>query len=643
MFSICYKEVVMPGKITVSLQVAVAALLISAPTIQAGAIHDAVKSGDMQNVKTLIDGANELLNAQDEDGKTPLHHAVRTGNGEIARYLIERGADINLTDTENESPLHYAASSGNLDMAKLLLEKGATSLNAPTLVKYGGSVGKWTPLHYACLKGHPEMVKLLLDHGADIEARDGYERTPLILAAQGDSLGVVDVLVDRGANINAQAIRGYSALLWAARNRSEGMVDYLIEKNAQIPENMLWPALQMAVVNSLDRLYDYVQTKGFNIAEMKDKDPGFIQAAAAGNSTVILASLAEKGFSLGGSDEVGWTLLHYAASEGRVPNIEYLIGRGADINARNKKGESAFNLAAVRGFPEAAAALTTAGADTCAPLFPILEGPYMGQQPPGDTPEVFLPGIVSGRDRAHSSITFSPDGIEAYWTEMIPPEGRVAVMKMDDNRWSYPIASNLDRDPSFSPDGKRLYFIKTRPFKEGEKPGGDPDVKEEYWYMENTDSGWSGPISVGDAVNAIGVHWPCSIDKQGNLYFSEFAENMYCSQYKDGQYQEPVNLTKQYNNETLKGRSPFISPDGDYILFSADDGVNVSFKKEDGTWTDRINLGPDINASHENGCPRVTFDGKYLFFVSAGQGRPWGIYWVSAGVIDRLKQQHTIE
>jgi hypothetical protein len=153
MFSICYKEVVMPGKITVSLQVAVAALLISAPTIQAGAIHDAVKSGDMQNVKTLIDGANELLNAQDEDGKTPLHHAVRTGNGEIARYLIERGADINLTDTENESPLHYAASSGNLDMAKLLLEKGATSLNAPTLVKYGGSVGKWTPLHYACGSG----------------------------------------------------------------------------------------------------------------------------------------------------------------------------------------------------------------------------------------------------------------------------------------------------------------------------------------------------------------------------------------------------------------------------------------------------------------------------------------------------------
>jgi Tol biopolymer transport system component len=41
-----------------------------------------------------------------------------------------------------------------------------------------------------------------------------------------------------------------------------------------------------------------------------------------------------------------------------------------------------------------------------------------------------------------------------------------------------------------------------------------------------------------------------------------------------------------------------------------------------------------------NGSPQVTPDGKYLFFVSAGQGRPWGIYWVSADIIDRLKKEH---
>ena len=220
------------------------------------------------------------------------------------------------------------------------------------------------------------------------------------------------------------------------------------------------------------------------------------------------------------------------------------------------------------------------------------------------------------------------------------PEGRVAFTRTVAGKWTYPVAADVDRDPSFSPDGKRLYFIKTRPFKEGEVPGGDPEVKEEYWYLEKTDSGWSAPISAGEQVNAIGVHWPCSVDREGNLYFSEFADHMYCSQYVDGTYETPTRLTEYLNNATLVGRSPFISPDGDYLLFSASDSLNISFKKKDGAWTDRINLGSAINASHENGSPRITADGKYMFFVSAGQGRPWGIYWVSAEFIDRLRAEH---
>jgi len=98
-----------------------------------------------------------------------------------------------------------------------------------------------------------------------------------------------------------------------------------------------------------------------------------------------------------------------------------------------------------------------------------------------------------------------------------------------------------------------------------------------------------------------------------------------------------------FNNATLVGRSPFISPDGDYLLFSANDGLNISFRKKDGSWTNKISLGDSINASHENGSPRVTFDGKYMFFVSAGQSRPWGIYWVSIGFIDRLRAEQLLD
>jgi hypothetical protein len=158
--------------------------------------------------------------------------------------------------------------------------------------------------------------------------------------------------------------------------------------------------------------------------------------------------------------------------------------------------------------------------------------------------------------------------------------------------------------------------------------------------MERTASGWSESVSVGEDVNSMGVHWQCSVDKDNHLYFSEFEKNIYRSEYKNGEYQKPVKITELFKNDTLQGISPFISPDGDYLLFSAESKLHISFKRKDGSWTDRISLGDEINARGLDGSPRVTPDGKYIFFVSAGERRPWGIYWISAAVIDRLRKEH---
>ncbi|HUV29895.1 MAG TPA: ankyrin repeat domain-containing protein [Acidobacteriota bacterium] len=626
--------------------IAVVCVLLSAvvlvSSVSGDDIHDAVKAGDLIAVRAIVDSLPNAVNAPDEAGKTPLHHAVSLNLNDIARSLIDHGADIDVFDQDLESPLHDAVTAGNAEMVAYLLEQGTTTLNDTSATKHNGFVGGWTPLHLAALHGYPEIVNLLLDQGADIEARDGVMRTPLILTVEGGHMPVVEVLAERGADINAQAMRRYTALLWAARNGFEEMVTYLVDRKAAIEDDMLELAFQMSVVKGLNSLYQYVlEFDKIDVAQVAARDPGLILPASAGGSAEIVSSLAENGFKLDQTDGDGWTPLHYAVSEGRVDVLKYLVGQGLSTDVRNKKGESAFNLASRKGYREAAEYLGSSGADTSEPQFPILEGPYMGQEPPGDMPMMFAPGIVSGHFRAHSSIAFSPDTAEAYWTEMSPGEGAVKVSRREGNRWSYPETAAIERDPSFSPDGNRLYFINTRPFKPGEEPGGDPDVKEEYWYMERTESGWSEPVSAGDNINVIGVHWPCSVDKRGNLYFSEFSEKMYCSRFVDGVYQDPVLLTELFGNETLVGRSPFISPEGDYLLFSANDSLSISFLKANGTWTDRINLGDTINASHVNGSARVSPDGKYLFFVSAGRGRPWGIYWVSTSFIERMRSEHT--
>lgn len=566
--------------------------------LHAAAIHDAVAAGDTQRVNALIAGDAAALNLRDESGKSPLMLAVQLGHAEIVAALVAAGADVNLSDNKNSSALHLA------------VERADT-----------------------------ELMELLIRNGANLEATDDLQRTPLILAAEGEEIGVAEILIENGANINAVATRGYSALLWGARNQNEEFVDLLIAAGARLAPETLPRALELAVIGGLENLFRHTVELGCNIAEVKERDPGLIFPAAAGGSVAIVKTLVELGFDPVQSDQDGYTAVHAAAMEGRLEVLLYFHELGMDFNDRNLKGESAFNAAIAVGQTAAANCLAHCGADTGAPHYPLFKGPYMGQKPPGDTPQMFLPGIVSGHDRAHSALVFSPDAMEAYWTEMRPNGGAVLYSDGWGGAWTYPQVAAVDRDPMFSPDGRRLYYIKTRPYREGDVKGGDTDFKEEIWYLERTESGWSEPISAGDDVNAIGLHWPCSVDRLGNLYFSEFSDNMYVSQYAGGTYQKPQRLTEAFGNAALIGSCPFIGADGDYLLYVGHDSLKISFKRGDSTWTDGINLGGMINASHVNGSPRITPDGKYMFFVSAGQGRPWGIYWVSAEFIKRLRPQ----
>ena len=84
---------------------------------------------------------------------------------------------------------------------------------------------------------------------------------------------------------------------------------------------------------------------------------------------------------------------------------------------------------------------------------------------------------------------------------------------------------------------------------------------------------------------------------------------------------------------------PYISPEGDFVIFSADlpggfgqGDLHLTFRTEEGSWTAPRNLGPRVNsAAHEN-CAMLTPDGKYLFFTRGGD-----IYWVDARILEEFR------
>ncbi|HUS86048.1 MAG TPA: hypothetical protein VMW76_02320 [Bacteroidales bacterium] len=136
------------------------------------------------------------------------------------------------------------------------------------------------------------------------------------------------------------------------------------------------------------------------------------------------------------------------------------------------------------------------------------------------------------------------------------------------------------------------------------------------------------------------MHWQFSIDKNRNIYFASDdagglgMQDIYCSIYKDGKYENPVNLGSPINTPGTD-HTPFISPDGDYLIYSSGHKLHICFCNNDGSWGEPKNPGHPINTGMEL-CPIVTPDKKYLILLSQrdGESHP---YWVSAKIIEELR------
>ena len=300
--------------------------------------------------------------------------------------------------------------------------------------------------------------------------------------------------------------------------------------------------------------------------------------------------------------------------------------------------------------------------------FLVINGPYLGQKPPGMTPELFAPGIISTgmNDR---DIAISPDLNEIYYSVLEGPHYTIVCMKRDKGRWTKqaiaPFSGQYnDCEPQFSPDGERLYFCSTRPVQGNREPK-DYDI----WYVERTRDGWGEPVNLGPPINTEKNEFYPSITNGGTIYFTSHDMNICRSRCINGKYMPPKKLGDTVN--TLRGEyNAYVAPDESYLIFTShgwDRGVGrgdlfICFRKHDGTWTKAVNLGPGVNSLAVDMCPTVSPDGKYLFFSSMRKSETFvseqvgsydellknsknpqngkmDIYWVDARIIEDLKPE----
>jgi cytochrome c2 len=176
-------------------------LVIGAAESVAGPLHNAIKDGDVDQVKILI-AKGEDVNKRDRYLGWPLHQAAISNNLEITKLLIAEGADVNTEHRLFGNPLYAAALMSSVEVATFLIANGADP--NPEIVNERGAILK-TPLHVAAEKGSAGMVDLLVANGADINARTGIQEyssgsySPLHAAALAGHPNVVALLRALGA------------------------------------------------------------------------------------------------------------------------------------------------------------------------------------------------------------------------------------------------------------------------------------------------------------------------------------------------------------------------------------------------------------------------------------------------------------
>ena len=310
--------------------------------------------------------------------------------------------------------------------------------------------------------------------------------------------------------------------------------------------------------------------------------------------------------------------------------------------------------------------------------FPKLSGPYLGQTPPGDTAQLFAPGLMNIATETRD-MAMTPEGKEIYYTLTPRAMGLSCIMvtREVNGRWTKPEVAAFsghpgvsDVEPFVSPDGRKFYFVSSRADAEGSSEKADWDI----WVMDREGEGWSLPRPMDAPVNSEHNEFFPSLTRDGTIYFSralkgQRVHHIYRSRLVDGKYTEPEKLPEQVNCGTTQFNA-FIDPDERYIIVpvagrrDSQGGVDyyIVFRNDDDTWSQPVNMGPQINTpAMTQWSPYVTPDGKYFFFHLAKSlegefmqdgNTTWSyiqnrsqtpesgnanMYWIGADVIDSLK------
>ena len=267
------------------------------------------------NVRATIMLAIVIAASSIAGGQAPnLREAVRSGNTQAVRALLQKRVDVNAADADGTTALHWAVRGNDADTVRALLSAGADANAANTYAM--------TPLILAATNGNAAITQALLDAKADPNRPASRGQTPLMTAARAGNAATVKALVDRGAKVDArEEVLGEQALMWAAAENHAEVVTLLLSRGADAN----------ARSNALKFPKDSFGLEGVQTSLPKGDWAALMYAARDGAPDAARA-LAKGGADLNATDPEGTTALVRAIINSHYDTAAVLIEEGANPN-----------------------------------------------------------------------------------------------------------------------------------------------------------------------------------------------------------------------------------------------------------------------------------------------------------------------
>lgn len=274
-------------------------------------LRAAAKCGYSYFVASLIEaGADPNYRGNDLDSFSILSLAIRSGDSESVRTIIESGFSLDPSD----KLLHDAAEMGQVDLLEILC-LGFKKIN----LGLTDSLGR-TALHIAAINNNFKALSFLISIGCDPDSRDSKGWTPLHYSSSKGCIESVELLVNSSTYAKHIVSKdSYTPFTLAAKNNHSGLKDLL------------------------------------NLGDVLHR------AARVGDVSEIKRCL-ENGAKVDSRDQNGWTPLHRAAFKDRIECVKVLLSYGAPLDAIENGGQTALHLAAEAGHSQVVLCLKAHGA-----------------------------------------------------------------------------------------------------------------------------------------------------------------------------------------------------------------------------------------------------------------------------------------